>query len=348
MKGLKNTLKVILIGLIIIASTNINVYASETFYDSNKLKNEIYNNLKDWKTDFTLNYEGDNIQSILDSAIDSEDYLERSVSSYNIKINGEKNKFAIQYRTTKSQEDFIDYELKRIVNNLIDKNMSTVDKVVAINNYLVKIYKYDYSIKSDNVYSALTTKETICQGYAMTAYKMFKLLGIESRIVSGTMNGTGHAWNLVNIDRNWYNLDITNNDNVIRDKYLLVSDEFLINNGFHWNKSKYPTSYYNYYNTQKTFTDYNNDNENDIVSYYNGGYWYIEKGYWHYFRFSGKDARGWLNNDGNWYYFDNDGKMKVGWLLDNGTWYYCYSNGQMAYNTMIGNYRLDENGALIS
>ncbi|AOR22488.1 transglutaminase domain-containing protein [Clostridium taeniosporum] len=348
MKVLRNTLKSIIIGITLITSTYVNVYASETFYDSNKLKNEIYNNLEDWKTDFTLNYGGENIQSILDSAINNEDYLERSVASYNIKISGAINKFNIKYRTTKSQENFIDSELKRIVNNLIDPNMSKVDKIITINNYLVKIYKYDYNLKSDNVYSALTTKKTICQGYAMTAYKMFKILGIDSRIISGTINGTAHAWNMVNIKGNWYHLDITNNDNVIRDKYLLVSDQFLISEGFSWDRSKYPVSYSNYYNSHKTYVDYNNDNEKDIYTYYNGGKWYIKDGVWHYFRYCGKDAIGWLKNDGNWYYFDRNGDMKVGWILDNGTWYYCYSNGQMAYNTTIGKYKLGSTGALIN
>ena len=348
MKKLKNILKVILIGIIIIASTNVSVYASETYYNSNEFKNAIYNHLKIWETDFSLNYYGDNIQAILDSAIDSEDYLERSVSSYNVKINGEKHKFSIQYRTNKLEEDFIDGELRRIVNNLIDPKMETIDKVIAINNYLVKIYKYDYSIKSDNVYSALTTKKTICQGYAMTAYKMLKMLGIDSRIVSGTMNGRGHAWNLVKIEGKWYHLDITNNDNITRDKYLLVSDDFLTSEGFSWNKSKYPSSYCNYYNISKAFLDYNNDTEKDIESYYNGGYWYEEDGIWHYYRYCDRDAIGWLNNDGNWYYFNNDGEMEVGWILDNNKWYYCYSNGQLAHDTTIGQYKLDSSGALIN
>ena len=161
------------------------------------------------------------------------------------------------------------------------------------------------------------------------------------------MNGRGHAWNLVNIDGNWYHLDITNNDNIIRDKYLLVSDEFLISEGFSWNKSKYPSSYCNYYNISKSFLDYNNDTEKDIESYYNGGYWYKENGIWHYFRYCDRDAIGWLNNDGNWYYFNENGEMKVGWILDNNTWYYCYSNGQLAYNTTIGKFKLDGSGALI-
>ncbi|MBS2904936.1 transglutaminase domain-containing protein, partial [Klebsiella pneumoniae] len=103
----------------------------------------------------------------------------------------------IQYRTNKDQEDYIDSELSRIVNNLIDSRMSTEEKIEAINNYVVKIYKYDDTLKSDNVYTALTTKSTICQGYAMTVYKMLNILGIDCRIINGDKSGTSHAWNLV-------------------------------------------------------------------------------------------------------------------------------------------------------
>ncbi|ETJ34932.1 hypothetical protein Q604_UNBC10655G0001, partial [human gut metagenome] len=35
---------------------------------------------------------------------------------------------------------------------------------------------YDDTLKSDNVYTALTTKSTICQGYAMTVYKMLNII----------------------------------------------------------------------------------------------------------------------------------------------------------------------------
>lgn len=348
MKRLKKIFKVIIVTIIVMTFTNIRAYASNTLYDLSKVKNEIYNNLKEWNTEFALNYSGENIQEILDSAIDNEDYLERSVSSYKIKIHGKNNRFTINYRTNKYEEEFINNELKRIVNNLIDPKITDEEKVITINNYLIKIFKYDYSLKSDNAYLALTTKSTICQGYAMVAYKMFNMVGIQSRIVSGTVKGRGHAWNLVNINGNWYHLDITNNDNIIRDKYLLVSDKFLISEGFNWNNAKYPVAYNNYYSSPKTFINYNNDNEEDKESYYNGGKWYYKGGVKHYLRYCGKDAVGWLNNDGKWYYFDKDGSMKIGWIFDNGKWYYCYSNGEMAYNTTIEKRKLSNDGSLMN
>ena len=64
---------------------------------------------------------------------------------------------------------------KNIVDSIITPDMSDFYKVKIINKYLVYRYEYDYTLISNNVYSALTTGKTICQGYAMSAYKMLSL-----------------------------------------------------------------------------------------------------------------------------------------------------------------------------
>ncbi|MBW6410456.1 transglutaminase domain-containing protein [Clostridium weizhouense] len=347
--------KSLIFSLIILSSISVNVFAFEKVNSAQELENSMYNNLKNWNTDFVLYYEGNDIDNsnkikdVFEEACKRDDYLERSVSNYRILIRGTEQNVTVTYRTTKEQETYINSELKRISNNLIDKNMTDIDKVVAINNYLVKIYKYDDELKSDNVYSALTTGKTICQGYAMTAYKMFNFVGIESRIVIGTMNNIGHAWNQVKVNGQWYHLDVTNNDNVVRDKYLLVSDGFLKNSGFEWDNSEYSLSPYNYYKSSTSYVDYNNDKEKDISQSYNGGYWYKKDGFWYYWRGSGVNALGWLNNDSNWYYLGKDGKMKLGWVYDYGNWYYLSQDGRMKTGWIYsGNkwYCLGANGEL--
>ncbi|GAA0078209.1 hypothetical protein UT300005_25870 [Clostridium sp. CTA-5] len=327
--------KSLILSLVIVSSASVNVFASEQVNNAQELENSMYNHLENWDTDFVLYYNGNDIDNsnkikdVFEAACKKDDYLERSVSNYRILIRGAEEQVNVTYRTTSEQEKYINSELKRIVNNLIDKNMSDIDKVVAINNYLVKIYKYDDTLKSDNVYSALTTGKTICQGYAMTAYKMFNLAGIQSRIVIGTLNNTGHAWNLVKVNGQWYHLDITNNDNVVRDKYLLESDGFLKNNGFSWDNSAYPSVPYSYYNSSTSYVDYNNDKESGISQIYNGGYWYQKDSFWYYWRGSGVNALGWLNNDNNWYYLGTDGKMRTGWIYDYGNWYYAGKDGKL-------------------
>ena len=214
--------RIITISLLLAVLSNVSAFA-DTF-NMNSLENDIYNHMINRDNTFYFIYPSNSAIGLLQELAKKDDYLERSISEYKTMKSGYYYKAEIQYRTTKEQEEYIDSELERIVNNLIDSRMSTLEKIKAVNDYIVKIYKYDDTLKSDNVYTALTTKTTICQGYAMTAYKMFKIMGIDCRIINGDKSGTSHAWNLVNIDGAWYHLDTTNNDNIVRDKYLLKSE----------------------------------------------------------------------------------------------------------------------------
>jgi len=83
------------------------------------------------------------------------------------------------------------------------------------------------------------------QGYAMTAYKMFNLVGIENKIVIGELDGIAHGWNMVKVDGKWYNLDVTNND-VTNNKYFLRNDKTLRDDGFTWEANDYPICDKNY------------------------------------------------------------------------------------------------------
>lgn len=321
--------------------------SAHTISYKDKLESEIYNHMVNRDNTFYFIYPSDSAISLLQDVAKKDDYLERSVAVYTTKKSGYYYEAEIQYRTTKEQEQYIDSELSRILNNLIDSRMTNIEKIKAVNDYIVKIYKYDDSLKSDNVYSALTTKTTICQGYAMTAYKMLNMIGIDCRIISGEKSGVSHAWNLVNIDGQWYHLDITNNDNIVRDRYMLKSDSFMRTNKYIWNSEDYPECPADYYKSPTEYIDYNNDKETDIEEYYQGGYWYKDKrSKWHFNRYSGYEAVGWFKDNNNWYYFDKDSTMHTGWLNTDGNWYYFYSDGALAVNTTLDGYRLNENGAL--
>lgn len=342
---MKRISRVIMISLGILTSFSTCAFADTLGND--KFKNDIYEHMINRDEVFYFTYHSDSALDLLQEIAKKDDYLERSISVYKTMKSGYLFKAEMGYRTTKEQEEYIDSELERIVNNLIDSRMTVEEKVKAINDYIVKIYKYDDTLKSDNVYTALTTKTTICQGYAMTAYKMFKLMGIDCRIVNGDRDGTSHAWNLVNVNGTWYHLDITNNDNIVRDRYLLKSDDFMRENKYTWNSDEYPIAPVNYYEGQTEYIDYNNDKEMDIAEYYEGGYWYKdEDSKWHYRRDSGYEAVGWFKYDDNWYYFDDNGIMKTGWVNTDGNWYYFYSDGKLAVNTTIDGHTLNENGAL--
>ena len=345
MKGIRKIIAAL--ALIAVTSTSMPVFATERYSNLEDLKNSIYNHMMNRDSTFSFYYTGNNAIDLLKEVSEENDYLERSISKFETYTSSTECIVKVYYRTTKEQEDYIDSQLKTIVYNLIDPRMNESERVVAINNYIVKLYNYDDTLQSDNVYSALTTKTTTCQGYAMTAYKMFKYAGIETRLISGTMKGTPHGWNLVKIAGNWYHIDSTNNDNIIRDKYLLKSDDFMRKNQFAWDSSKYPAANNDYYSEDTEYIDRNNDKETDRDASYSGGYWSFYDNGWYFKRGSGYTATGWFKNKGSWYYLGDDGRMRTGWIYDKGNWYYCWSDGTMATNTVVDGYKLNENGAWV-
>lgn len=249
MRNIKKTMYGALIALALIATPAL---AHGSFSDENAFKNDVMYHMNNRENSITIEYTGDaynlvkNLNQILKDAYTSEDYL--SLSVYNISPKGKQVSGGIQitldisYVATKAEEDYSDSRLYSITKALVTSNMRDADKVKAINDYIAGRYTYDYTLQSRSVYSALTTSKAVCQNYAMTAYRMLNYAGIGNRIVVGNTPFGYHAWNIVNIDGDWYNLDVTNNDANGNHKYFLVSDAVLSNNGFTWDKRAYPVA----------------------------------------------------------------------------------------------------------
>lgn len=328
---MNNGMRKLTAGLAVLAVVSPNI-TSVAFASSNEdIKNNIYEHLKNMETSFSVSYGDKDILDIVKNAAEKDDYLDMSIIKMKAEIKGNNSNVNITYRTTDAQEKYINNELTKVINSIITPNMSDVDKVKAINQYLVDRFEYDYSLQSNNAYLALTEGKGTCQGYIMTAYKMFNLAGIENRIVTGTLDGVAHGWNSVNINGQWYNIDITNNDSTKDiNKFLLKSDDYLSKEGFVWDSKEYP----------KCSSDYDFSSEQSA----NISGWYKKDDSWYFKNSSGKDVTGWNHINEKWYYLGTDGKMETGWFKDNGNWYYCLSNGEMATNIVVDGYYLNNSG----
>lgn len=347
----------ITIGLAMISTVSINsvkpTFAATQDYNMQEIEESIYDHLEDWDTSFRISYYEQDVLDLIKKVAKKDDYLDISLTRLEYRSRGTEATVNVTYRTTIEQENYINNELKRILNSIISTNMSDFDKVKAINKYLIDRYQYDYSLVSNNAYTALTTGKTTCQGYAMTTYKMLKLAGLENRIITGTLNGVAHGWNLVKVDGQWYHLDITNNDSTNSSKYFLKSDDVLRKEGFQWVAEDYPKCNSSY-DQSATILKYNSYWHKQGYSWYfmkSSGYnatgWNYIGGKWYYFGADGKMKTGWIYDNRKWYYLSNNGDMRTGWIYDRGNWYYCWSNGQMAANTTIDGYILNGSGAWV-
>lgn len=244
-------IKRIAIGLITVSIISMNfeknVFADSSDYSVQEIEDSILNHLEDWDTSFDIDYYNKDALDLVREASRKDDYLNMSITRLEYIGNRERSTINVAYRTTAEEEKQIDNELESVINIIITPDMNDADKVKAINKYLVDRYEYDYTLASNNAYKALTIGKSTCQGYAMTAYKMFKLAGVENRIIKGTLNGVAHGWNLVKVNGNWYHIDVTNNDSTNDiNRFLLKSDSYLAKEGFAWDSNDYQKCPSNY------------------------------------------------------------------------------------------------------
>lgn len=143
-------------------------------------------------------------------------------------------------------------EIKKTVSSIITQDMSELEKVLIIHDYITYNVDYDYANYLNNTvpntsctaYGTLKTGRAICSGYALLFYEMAKGAGLEVTYVSGDAdNGSGqgpqgHAWNQVRVDNVWYNIDTCWDDPTNIDKkkddhsmngynYCLISDSLM-------------------------------------------------------------------------------------------------------------------------
>ncbi|EKQ57131.1 MULTISPECIES: transglutaminase-like domain-containing protein [unclassified Clostridium] len=341
---MKKFIKNLVVALIIISAIGGQpVLAAD--YDLNTY---VFNHLENWDTEFEIPYYKSDVMDVVRDIAKKDDYLSVSLKKMVYSRVEDEATLTVTYTTTKEQEDYINKELTRVINSIITSNMSNFDKVKVINKYLMDRYEYDYTLTSNNAYTALTTGKTACEGYAMTAYKMLNMVGIENRIVIGKLNGIGHAWNMVKLNNKWYQLDITNNDVLDSNKFFLTDDDTLKQEGFSWETADYPVCDEKYDLTSNSDTLSGGD---VVVNYKSNvdGNWCFTNNSWYFLRKAGVYATGWTMIDNNWYYLGDDGAMKTGWILSNDKWYYCYPvTGAMAVNTIINGYRVDASGAWVA
>jgi transglutaminase/protease-like cytokinesis protein 3 len=139
-----------------------------------------------------------------------------------------------------------EHKAKELVRSLQLPNLTVVERIKAVNSYLIDNCEYPdkepYSCESHTPYGALIQQSAVCEGYARAAQLIFELSDVPSHYVVGDTPGGGHAWNLVQVDQQWYQLDITWNDaDAAPNMYFLVTDDYMALSRT-WDRQKYPAS----------------------------------------------------------------------------------------------------------
>ncbi len=132
----------------------------------------------------------------------------------------------------------------------IDNTLSDYEKILILHDYVVNTCHYLISDTEPvyTAYSALVNHKALCRGYSRAMKLLLNRVGINCTIV--TSNYMAHAWNMVELDGQWYHLDATWGDPTggverFSHNYFLLSDE-TIKDGDHlhsgWETDKVATS----------------------------------------------------------------------------------------------------------
>lgn len=96
----------------------------------------------------------------------------------------------------------------------IRSDMSDYEKALAIYEYVVTHLKYTKGAPyNQSLYSAVLG-ESVCRGYACAFKYLCDEAGIDCIVVTGSMQGENHAWNMVKIDGIWCQVDCTAGDDL--------------------------------------------------------------------------------------------------------------------------------------
>lgn len=88
-----------------------------------------------------------------------------------------------------------------------------VDKVKAVHDWIAENTVYDLSAQYDQTaYSMFVNGRTVCAGYATAFQYLLQKLGIRAAFLAGTGKREAHAWNLLELDGEYYCMDVTWDD----------------------------------------------------------------------------------------------------------------------------------------
>lgn len=230
---------------------NNEVYAGElnhgiyyaSLNDSQKeIYNEVYDNMMAYnEATFKLPHPivYDELRLIMNSVYNDhpEIFWVRTAYRYGLKSDGTITQLKLRYCVDKKDLEEAKLLFDSVIEIVIEKAANcetTLEKEKIIHDVICDITKYDLeNDKNQSAYSSLVEGSSICAGYSRAFQVCCNRLGIDCYYVLGETNIEEHAWNIVNIDGVYYNVDITSDD-VMNEaygfhtyEYFNVSDEKL-------------------------------------------------------------------------------------------------------------------------
>ncbi|MDP4040203.1 MAG6410 family transglutaminase-related lipoprotein [Mycoplasma mycoides] len=138
-----------------------------------------------------------------------------------------------------NNEELAKQAAKKLVDEQKWNELPPLQRLIKAYEWMTKEVKYDHDLtsgpmlKNQNAHSALVRKYTVCTGYAKGLKLILEELGIPCRFIEGSSDREStiskHAWNLVQLDNEWYHVDATSdrtNTHTNFNFFLNTNDDF--------------------------------------------------------------------------------------------------------------------------
>ena len=171
------------------------------------------------------NFNLDNFcKKLQDKINDKNPCLSINIRSFKIdRISGNNYKFSFQYHMSEIKYKLVNFEAKYIASKL--NGLTNYEKIKAIHDYLCEISTYD-AVATNDAFDILYLHHGSCMGYSMSFSLIMQECGIPCKVATST----NHAWNAVQVDGKWYNIDVTwddATDKISYDFFLKGNEEFI-------------------------------------------------------------------------------------------------------------------------
>jgi len=95
---------------------------------------------------------------------------------------------------------------------LAEVGSSEYARALWMHDWLIYNANYDYTYTYYYADGVLLHGTGVCNSYAHAYQMLLKAVGMNCLLITGTVRGVDHAWNLVSIDGQWYHVDCTWDD----------------------------------------------------------------------------------------------------------------------------------------
>ncbi len=148
-------------------------------------------------------------------------------STYTLRTSGESSEIRFAQKSgdwlySKSERNKLEKEIKGDLEaflQMVDGNMTQYELELKAHDHLARLMTYDHAALKEpdtrfyawSIIGAFKYRKAVCEGYSRALQLMCFMLDIDCTVVTGETSEP-HMWNLVNIDDDWYHVDLTSND----------------------------------------------------------------------------------------------------------------------------------------